>query len=66
MEEKCELLEKCGFFNNFQGSNEVIKEGWIALYCYDLKRSETCLRKKYRKEHGNPPEDNMAPTGNYV
>jgi len=28
-EEKCELLEKCGFFLNFKGNSDVIKNGWI-------------------------------------
>lgn len=61
--EQCQFLEKCGFFNNFQGNPEVIKEGWIRMYCNNYEKSETCARKKYRLEHGSPPADNVSPTG---
>lgn len=63
MKEKCELLEKCGFFKNFKGNTEVVKAGWIRLYCEDKAKSENCERKKICKKIGQPPHDNMAPTG---
>jgi len=63
MGEKCELLEKCGFFLNFQGNSEVVKQGWIRNFCESKEKSEKCERKKIRKETGKPPTDNMAPTG---
>ncbi len=63
MSENCELLEKCGFFLNFQGNSEVIKQGWIKNFCESSIKSEKCSRKKIRKQTGQPPEDNMAPTG---
>lgn len=63
MAEKCELLEKCGFFNVYQGNSEVIKAGWVRLFCESLEKSEKCERKKIRRETGKPPADNMAPTG---
>ncbi|MFH0925036.1 MAG: hypothetical protein V1872_05300 [bacterium] len=63
MSEKCELLEKCGFFNNFKGNTEVIKEGWIKMFCQNKEKSESCERKKLRKKTGKPPVDNMTPTG---
>ena len=50
MKEQSELLEKCGFFNNFRGNSEVIKKGWIRLYCEDKEKSETCERKKSVKK----------------
>lgn len=59
----CELLDKCGFFKKFQGNDEVIKNGWIKMYCQSGEKSELCARKKIRKETGNPPPDNMAPNG---
>ncbi len=61
--EKCELLDTCGFFLNFRGNSEVVKQGWIRMYCQDKEKSERCERKKYRKRTGQAPPDNMAPTG---
>jgi hypothetical protein len=66
MDEQCELLEKCGFFNTFKGNPQVVKEGWIRLYCSSLAKSEECVRKKIRYETGSPPADNMAPNGMIV
>jgi hypothetical protein len=63
MAEKCELLEKCGFFLNFKGNNETVINGWIRLYCESREKSETCERKKIRKATGKPPADNLSPTG---
>jgi len=63
MLEKCELLDKCGFFLNFKGNTEVIKQGWIKLYCENKEKSEKCVRKQIRKQTGKPPADNITPTG---
>jgi hypothetical protein len=63
MAQKCELLEKCGFFLNFKKNSEVVKRGWIRAFCESLDKSENCERKKIRKQTGKPPADNMAPTG---
>jgi len=63
MSEKCELLEKCGFFLNYQGNSEVIKQGWISNFCESYDKSEKCERKKVRNQTGKPPADHMAPTG---
>ena len=46
MSEKCELLEKCGFFLNYQGNSEVVKQNWIKLFCESRETSEKCERKK--------------------
>ena len=58
----CEMLEKCGFFNNFCKSNSAAA-GFCSLYCKSHEKSNLCERKKYRLKNGNPPPDNMAPTG---
>ncbi|MEA2063218.1 MAG: hypothetical protein U9P14_05950 [Gemmatimonadota bacterium] len=63
MSEKCELLDKCGFFINYKKNSEVVKQGWINMFCNRLESSENCKRKKVRKSTGSPPADNMAPTG---
>ena len=63
MPEQCELLDKCGFFINFKGNSEVVKQGWIIMFCEDKERSEKCERKKIRKQTGKPPHDRMTPTG---
>lgn len=61
--ERCEFIEKCGFFLNYKGNTEVLKYGWVKLYCENRQKSETCQRKMTRKKTGSPPPDNMAPTG---
>ena len=66
MEQSCELLEKCGFFINFKANAEVIKQGWVRMYCQSQEKSERCKRKKIRQETGQPPADNMAPTGDMI
>ena len=63
MAEQCELLDKCGFFINYKGNTEVVKQGWILMFCENKEKSEKCERKKIRKQTGNPPVDNMTPTG---
>jgi hypothetical protein len=66
MSEKCEMLESCGFFANYKGNTETIKEGWIKMFCHDRARSEFCERKKHRKRTGEPPADNMSPSGRFL
>ncbi len=63
MTDKCEFLETCGFFNNYKANSEVIKQGWVKLYCADKVKAKRCERLKIRQNTGKPPADNMAPTG---
>jgi hypothetical protein len=63
MSEQCEFLEKCGFFVNYQWNTEVIKQGWISMYCEDREKSHRCERRRIRLESGQPPAANMSPTG---
>lgn len=63
MPNQCELLDKCGFFLKFTTNQEVIKQRWVTLYCEDKGTSELCKRKIIRLSTGEPPADNMAPTG---
>ena len=66
MSEPCEFLDKCGFFLNYRGNTEVVKQGWIRLFCEDQVKSEQSARKKVRKQTGQPPADNMSPTGDLL
>lgn len=63
MSTKCELINRCGFFQNFKGNANVLKEGWVRAFCDDTVKSEKCVRKQTRIKTGKPPVDNMAPTG---
>ena len=63
MSEPCEFLEKCGFFRNYQWNSEVVKQGWVQMFCEEQAKSELCERKKVRRLTGQPPADNMCPTG---
>ena len=66
MAETCPNLHNCGFFKNFGGNADVIKEGWKNMYCNNLQKSDACKRKQYKKLNGTPPPDNMAPTGKLI
>ena len=59
---ECELLGKCGFFKRYEQSLDLACRGFIKSYCKGEKMDE-CARKKYRTEHGEPPDDNMMPSG---
>jgi hypothetical protein len=63
MSEKCERVEKCGFFSNYEGNSQVMKAGWIKMFCTNFKNSAECKRKAVFLKTGHPPPDNMAPTG---
>jgi hypothetical protein len=63
MTQKCELLDTCRFFLRFSSNLEVIKKQWVILYCENVEYSDGCERKKNRNQTGEPPVDNMAPTG---
>lgn len=63
MAEQCEYLGACGFFQNYSGSTETIKQGWVGMYCEDREKAQQCERRKIREETGQPPADNMCPTG---
>jgi hypothetical protein len=65
MTQVCEALEKCGFFNKYQGINNLACTGFINQYCKGEKLHD-CERKKYREKHGQPPSDDMMPSGQMV
>jgi hypothetical protein len=62
MADRCELLDKCGFFQKYASSKELACRGFIAKYCKGPSMSD-CKRKKYRLEHGKSPSDDMLPNG---
>jgi len=49
MSAQCENLATCGLFREYQGNSEVIKNGWIRMYCNDILTSEKCQRKQIKK-----------------
>ena len=66
MANECEFLQTCGFFQTYKGNTEVVKQGWVSMYCEDGEKSKRCERKKVRQKTGQPPADNMAPTGSML
>ena len=60
--ESCELLETCGFFKKYQDSLNMACKGFLKSYCHGPMMDE-CKRKEFRKEHGQPPHDDMLPSG---
>lgn len=62
MAEQCELLEICGYFIKYQDSKEAACKGFIQKYCKGPYQNK-CKRKEYRILHGEPPIDDMMPSG---
>jgi hypothetical protein len=65
MAQECELLEKCGFFQKYQASKDLVCKGFIIEYCKGPKMQE-CKRLEYRQQHGSPPSDDMMPSGKMI
>jgi len=63
--EICPMLSKCGFVKKHSGSKNELVQSFIQSYCKGPLQDE-CKRKKYRQEHGTPPEDDMMPNGKQV
>lgn len=66
MTEKCENLANCGFFLNFKGNMEVVKQGWINMYCMNSEKWDCCKRKLFKKQTQTSPPDNMSPNGKII
>jgi len=62
----CEKLVKCPFFEKFKEDEEVVKNGWIRMFCCSKDKSESCERKKYFKANGESPPPNMTPKGTFI
>jgi len=59
---ECELLESCGFFQKYNATLDMACRGFIKSFCRGEKMNE-CKRKAYRVQHGEPPSDEMLPSG---
>ena len=65
MGKECELLAACGFFKKYQETKNLVCKGFINQYCTG-RQMEECKRKKYRKQHGDAPSEDMMPSGKMV
>jgi hypothetical protein len=65
MEESCELLSNCGYFDKYKDSKTTLCQGWIRQFCQGPKMNE-CKRKMYRHTHGTPPPVDMMPSGHMM
>ena len=63
MDRKCELIDNCGFFNNYNQQADVVVKGWIKIFCESQVKAAHCKRKKIKEATGNSPPDTMTPTG---
>jgi hypothetical protein len=61
----CENLDKCGFFKQHGGENDLACKWYIREYCNGSKQAE-CKRKQYKQENGTPPADDMLPSGQAI
>jgi len=63
MDKNCNLINECAYFRIYEEQRSMAIDVWKKLFCMDINKSEKCERKKMRKETGEPPPDNMSPTG---
>ena len=63
MDKKCDLINECAYFKLYEEQRSMAIDVWKKLFCMNISKSEKCERKKIRKETGEPPPDNMSPTG---
>ena len=62
MVQECEFLPTCGFFKKYQETKDLACKGFISLYCKGPNMNQ-CKRKEYREKYGQPPADEMMPSG---
>jgi hypothetical protein len=62
---ECQYLITCGFFKKYIISERVVCQELINRYCKgtDMKQ---CKRLEYQTTYGNPPDDDMMPSGSMV
>ncbi len=60
--EECNRLKTCGFIRKWSTTKQLACKGFISMYCRGEKQA-LCKRKKYFKENGEPPPDDMLPNG---
>ena len=61
----CDQMKTCGFYLCFKDSDQSEIQDVIHRYCYSQK-NENCARKRFQREHGEPPPEEMSPGGNFV
>jgi hypothetical protein len=62
MEQQCEFLPTCGFFNKYQPTKSLVCKVFIITHCKGTQMDE-CHRKHHQEVYGTPPPDNMLPNG---
>jgi hypothetical protein len=63
MNKQCDLVDNCAYFRIYEEQRSIAIDVWKKLFCKDIEKSEQCERKKIRRETGEPPPENMSPTG---
>lgn len=60
----CERLPICPFFRAVQESDEILDvlNEYVHVYCCGPFQ-ESCYRVKHLSRYGEPPEDNISPSG---
>ena len=61
---ECELLQSCGFFKRYSTMEDPIRRRVIRQFCKG-PMMEQCARKRYHRDHGEPPPDEMMPSGRF-
>ena len=63
MSKCCENMERCGFIRKYANDKDGLAvRGFVLMYCQGDKQ-DCCKRKEYKMRTGNPPPDEMLPSG---
>jgi hypothetical protein len=65
MTPECEFLDRCGFLKKYGPTEDSACRWFIREYCQGRKMNN-CKRKEYLLKRGQPPSDDMMPTGQSV
>ena len=58
----CVNLSYCGFIRKYEAHKAELVRECVDVYCKG-SRQDDCIRKKYKKENGILPIDDMLPNG---
>lgn len=60
----CSNLSTCGFIKKYGETKALELKGYLRKYCNGEKQDK-CERKRFKKNYGITPSENMTPIGMY-
>jgi len=58
----CEIRDSCPYYNKIRLSKVYLHSVFLQDYCKG-RLAKDCMRKMHLEVYGEPPADNLAPSG---